>query len=87
MFCCFLEPIKYALNIETKSWKELFGKTLNKEYCLKMDEITNFIGDFSKRLARPIKDLDDVRNAMEALENIRQQEIRIDMTLGPIEVC
>ncbi|PIK45719.1 hypothetical protein BSL78_17425 [Apostichopus japonicus] len=79
------EPIKYALNIETKSWKELFGKTLNKEYCLKMDKITNFIGDFSKRLARPIKDLDDVRNAMEALENIRQEDIKIDMTLGPVE--
>lgn len=52
-----------------------------------MDKITNFIGDFSKRLARPIKDLDDVRNAMEALENIRQEDIKIDMTLGPVEVC
>lgn len=82
----YSEPIKYALNIETKFWKDLFGKTLNKEYCKKMDDITNFISDYSKRLSRPIKDLDDVRNAMEALDHIRQNEIRIDMTLGPIEV-
>nr|XP_054755650.1 high affinity cAMP-specific and IBMX-insensitive 3',5'-cyclic phosphodiesterase 8A-like [Lytechinus pictus] len=50
-----------------------------------MDEINNFVSDYSKRLSRPIKDLDDVRNAMAALEMIRQQDIRIDMTLGPIE--
>lgn len=51
-----------------------------------MDEVSNFVGDYSKRLGRPIKDLDDVRNAMSALETIRQEDIRIDMTLGPIEV-
>lgn len=51
-----------------------------------MDEITQFVSDYSKRLARQINDLEDVRNAMAALEDIRQNEIRIDMILGPIEV-
>lgn len=36
-------------------------------------------------LSRSIKDLDDVRLAMKALEEIRENYIRIDMTLGPIE--
>ena len=39
-----------------------------------------------KRLMRPIKDLDDIRMAMAALKEIRENEIRIDMTIGPIEV-
>jgi dynein heavy chain len=51
-----------------------------------MDEITQFLSDYSKRLSRPINDLEDVRSAMAALEDVRQHEIRIDMTLGPIEV-
>lgn len=51
-----------------------------------MDEITQFVSDFGKRLSRPINDLEDVRSSMAALEEIRQNEIRIDMTLGPIEV-
>lgn len=51
-----------------------------------MDEITQFVSDNSKRLGRQINDLEDVRNAMAALEDIRQNEIRIDMILGPIEV-
>ena len=63
------------------------GKSLNQEYRKKMDELSEFVSDYSKRLARPINDLDDVRGAMAALEDIRHNEIRIDMTLGPVEVC
>ena len=80
------EPIKLALNIEAKAWKMQLGKTLNQEYRKKMDNISDFVSDYAKRLARPIKDLDDVRGAMAALEDIRHNEIRIDMTLGPVEV-
>ena len=36
-------------------------------------------------LSRNIKDLDDVRLSMKALEEIREQQISIDMTLGPVE--
>lgn len=36
-------------------------------------------------LSRTIKDLDDVRLSMKALSDIREQQIRIDMTLGPVE--
>lgn len=64
----------------------LLGKSLNQEYRKKMDGVSDFVAEYAKRLARPIKDLDDVRNAMGALEDLRQNEIRIDMILGPIEV-
>ncbi len=51
-----------------------------------MEAIFEFIDDLSKRLSRPIKDLDDIRYAMAALKEIRENEIRIDMQIGPIEV-
>lgn len=80
------EPFKLALRVELKAWKLLFGHSINNKYKHSMDEITQFVSDYSKRLARQINDLEDVRNAMAALEDIRQNEIRIDMILGPIEV-
>ena len=51
-----------------------------------MEETFSFIEDLTKRLNRPIKDLDDIRLSMAALKEIRENEIRIDMGIGPIEV-
>ena len=82
----FTEPFKLALRVEIKAWKLLFGHSINEKYKRSMDEITQFVSDNSKRLGRQINDLEDVRNAMAALEDIRQNEIRIDMILEPIEV-
>ena len=82
----FTEPFKLALRVEIKAWKLLFGHSINEKYKRSMDEITQFVNDNSKRLGRQINDLEDVRNAMAALEDIRQNEIRIDMILEPIEV-
>ncbi|OWF42162.1 dynein heavy chain 8, axonemal-like [Mizuhopecten yessoensis] len=81
----FTEPLKLALRVEIKAWKLLFGKELNRKYRNKMEEVCNFIEDYSKRLARPIRDLEDVREAMAALTDIRENTIQIDMTLGPVE--
>lgn len=41
-----------------------------------MEEIFLFIDHLNKRLARGIKDLDDVRSSMAALSEIRESEIR-----------
>ena len=43
--------------------------------------LISFIYSFS----RGINDLDDVRIIMEALLEIRENQIRIDMTIGPVE--
>ena len=42
-----------------------------------MEEIFQFIENLNKRLARGIKDLDDVRGSMAALSEIRESEIRL----------
>ncbi|XP_019488822.1 PREDICTED: dynein heavy chain 8, axonemal, partial [Hipposideros armiger] len=78
-------PMKLALSIEAKAWKMLLCRYLNEEYKKKMSDMIAFINDYLKKLSRPIRDLDDVRFAMEALSCIRDNEIQMDMTLGPIE--
>lgn len=59
---------------------------MNEEYKKKMTDMMSFISEHLKKLARPLRDLDDVRFAMEALSAIRDKRIEMDMTLGPIEV-
>lgn len=85
-FLSSLEPMKLALSIEAKAWKMLLCRYLNEEYKKKMFDMITFINEYLKKLSRPIRDLDDVRFAMEALSCIRDNEIQMDMTLGPIEV-
>ena len=81
------EPLKLSLKVEIKAWKMLFGKHLNLKYKALMEGIVAFEAQHRKRLDRPIKDLEDLRQAMAALEAIRQKQIEADMCLGPIEVC
>ena len=64
----------------------MFGRNANTKYRTQMEEIFSFIDDLNKRLMRPIKDLDDIRLAMYALKEIRENEIKIDMNISPIEV-
>ncbi|KAE8597580.1 hypothetical protein XENTR_v10016521 [Xenopus tropicalis] len=79
------DSLKMALVQECRHWKRVFGSALNKKAAMDMDEIYLFIDNLSKRLSRPVLDLDDVRGAMDALKEIRDAEIRIDMMIGPIE--
>lgn len=51
-----------------------------------MENIFTLVEEFSKKLNRPIKDLDDIRIAMGTLKEIREQQILIDFQVGPIEV-
>ena len=81
----YTECLQLGLLTETKAWKICYGKGCNKKYYTEMHEILEFIEDISKRLSRPVKDLDDIRFAMAALKDIRENEIRIDMSIGPIE--
>ena len=70
------EPLKRALVTETKAWKQAFGKALANKASADMEEILTFFDNMCKRLSRPIKDLDDVRNTMAALREVRESEIK-----------
>ena len=79
------EPIKAALLEQCKSWKWAFGRALNERAAAAMSEILAFFDGLQTRLSRPIKDLDDIRGAMAALAELRDNEIRIDSGIPPIE--
>ena len=44
-----------ALTVEAKAWKTAYGRSLNDRYRSSMDHIVEFVTDYSKKLARPIK--------------------------------
>ncbi|KAH0618009.1 hypothetical protein JD844_016916 [Phrynosoma platyrhinos] len=77
--------LKLALMTETKAWMVAFGHHCNKTYRTEMENIFTFVEEISKKLNRQIKDLDDIRIAMAALKEIREQQISIDFQVGPIE--
>lgn len=54
-------------------------------YCLSFFKQTVAYFLTPSFFSRPINDLDDVRTAMSSLKDIREAEIRIDMTIGPVE--
>lgn len=53
---------------------------------MEMERIFIFIEDFIKCLFRFFKDFDDIRFVMVVFKEIRDDEIRIDMLIGLIEV-
>ncbi|NXH09574.1 DYH8 protein, partial [Bucco capensis] len=79
------EPLKITLAKEANAWKMLLCHYINKEYKKKLTGMMSFITEYLKKLSEPLCDLDDVRLAMEALSNIRDNEVEMDMTLEPIE--
>ena len=82
----FTDDLKFTLTAETKAWMVVIGRHCNKKYRREMENIFTLVEEFNKKLNRQIKDLDDIRIAMAALKEIREQQISIDFQVGPIEV-
>ena len=78
--------MKITIAAEAKAWRVMYGRHMNTKYLTLMEKIMEQIEDLHKRLSRPIKDLDDVRQAMSTLKELRENEIEIDSALGPVEV-
>ena len=80
------DQLKLALCTEAKSWRVCYGHTMRTKYQTVMEEVFKSIDDWTKRLSRPLNDLDDIRSVMATLKEIRENEIQTDMQLDPIEV-
>ncbi|XP_075868615.1 dynein axonemal heavy chain 5 isoform X3 [Nelusetta ayraudi] len=81
----FTADLKMSLTAETKNWMVDYGQLCNKKYRSEMEQIFAFVDEAGKKLNRQIKDLDDIRIAMAALKEIREQQISTDFQVGPIE--
>uniref|UniRef100_A0A1I8HIQ5 DHC_N1 domain-containing protein n=2 Tax=Macrostomum lignano TaxID=282301 RepID=A0A1I8HIQ5_9PLAT len=79
------ERLKTALAEECRAWRLAYGKALNDRCGRAMGEVLEWFENLKKLLARPVQDLDDVRAHMAALSEVREGEVRIDLTIGPIE--
>lgn len=77
--------LKEGLISECRSWRTAIGHSLNVHCSAEMAKSLLFMEDLLKRLNRPIKDLDDVRAQMAALEEFRTNEISLQVfSIGPI---
>ncbi|XP_047189213.1 dynein axonemal heavy chain 5 isoform X3 [Scophthalmus maximus] len=81
----FTADLKMSLTAETKSWMVDYGLYCNRKYRSEMEQIFAFVDEAGKKLNRQIRDLDDIRIAMAALKEIREQHISIDFQVAPIE--
>ncbi|CAF0752391.1 unnamed protein product [Didymodactylos carnosus] len=81
----YTDKLKRGLKTEINNWKMSYAKALNDKASQDMQNIFDKVEDIQKRLIRPCKDLDDVRAHMNALSEIRQNEILIDQTITPVE--
>uniref|UniRef100_A0A4W5NZY5 Dynein, axonemal, heavy chain 5 n=1 Tax=Hucho hucho TaxID=62062 RepID=A0A4W5NZY5_9TELE len=79
------DHLKLSLTQECRAWKLAFGAALNSQASADMADIYSFVDGLTKRLQRPVEDLEDVRGAMASLREVREAEIRIDATIGPVE--
>uniref|UniRef100_A0A8C6MZK3 Dynein, axonemal, heavy chain 5 n=1 Tax=Mus spicilegus TaxID=10103 RepID=A0A8C6MZK3_MUSSI len=81
----YTADLKFSLTTETKAWMAVIGRHCNRKYRAEMENILTVVEESQKKLSRPIKDLDDIRIAMAALKEIREQQISTDFQVGPIE--
>lgn len=69
------DDLKLALAQESRLWKRAFGAALNHRASSDMGAIFTFVDGLTKRLQRPITDLEDVREAMAALREVSRRLI------------
>ncbi|XP_008293860.1 dynein heavy chain 5, axonemal [Stegastes partitus] len=79
------DQLKLALAHECRLHKRAFGAALNRRASADMNAVFSLVEGLTKRLQRPITDLEDVGDAMAALREVREEEARIDATIGPVE--
>uniref|UniRef100_A0A3P9MF80 Dynein, axonemal, heavy chain 5 n=1 Tax=Oryzias latipes TaxID=8090 RepID=A0A3P9MF80_ORYLA len=75
----------FTLTVETMQWMNDYQMCCNKKYQQELEQILAIIDEAGKKLNRPIKDLDDIRIAMAAIDKIRKDQISIELQIGPIE--
>ncbi|KAL3309291.1 Dynein heavy chain 5, axonemal, partial [Cichlidogyrus casuarinus] len=79
------EKIKNILLQQLVDWQKHYAAACNLKYRTQMNAMFAFMEEEEKRLHREIRDLDDIRIAMESLKSLREQEIEMDMAIEPIE--
>lgn len=72
--------------VEASLWVEKYGEALKTTYMKEMERLFAQLTELSRRLERPLKDLDDIKGAIDILRKTRDLELDMDDAIDPIEV-
>jgi dynein heavy chain len=78
-------PMKLSLKQEAGAWKAQFAENLHNQGNQDLRDIFAYMKDASLKLSRKVADLEDVRNHMTVLKEVRERESEIDNVMVPIE--
>ena len=81
------ENCKESIKQEIRNWTLRYARTMNDNFKTKMVDVETVISELTTRLSRNITDLDDVRFAMMAINEFKQEEIMLDTEICQIEDC
>ncbi|XP_068218270.1 dynein axonemal heavy chain 5-like [Palaemon carinicauda] len=79
------DNLKKALAAEAKLWVDKYGEALKTTHMKEMERLFAQINELSRRLERPLKDLDDIKCAIDILRKTRDLELDMDDAIDPIE--
>ncbi|GCB63443.1 hypothetical protein scyTo_0004418 [Scyliorhinus torazame] len=79
------DDLKMALIEESRAWMIGYSHYCNEKYRENLDNILTLVEETSKKLNRPVSDMDDIRIIMGSFKEIREKQIDIDLQIGPIE--
>ena len=83
---CFPERLKNYLIQETKCWVARYAEAIKTYYMKESERLFALLNELSRRLDRPLKDLDDIKGAIDILRKTRDLELDMDDCIDPIEV-
>lgn len=63
-----------------------YGQALKNTQMKEMERVFALLTELSRRLERPLKDLDDIKGAIDILRKTRDLELDMDDAIDPIEV-
>ncbi|XP_076055178.1 dynein axonemal heavy chain 5-like [Oratosquilla oratoria] len=77
--------LKKSLMQESDTWIERYGEAVKTTYLKEMERLFAQLNELSRRLERPLKDLDDIKGAIDILRKTRDLELDMDDAIDPIE--
>uniref|UniRef100_T1J281 AAA+ ATPase domain-containing protein n=1 Tax=Strigamia maritima TaxID=126957 RepID=T1J281_STRMM len=81
------EKIKFQLEAEANGWIALLGRCCEQKYFREMGKLMFYIKDMTNKLSYSVCDLDDVRQAMHVLTNLRECEVNMELNIIATEEC
>lgn len=72
--------------MEAGLWVAKYGEALKTSHLKEMERLFAQLTELSRRLERPLKDLDDIKGTIDVLRKTRDLELDIDDAIDPIEV-